>query len=189
MDNDIRFNRIQMKRDFVTANRARDCKSLQPADFKDCLDSKKKEVSELSERQLNKEIIDRDRLKRFNSHNWHLKACRLDEMGVWPRMGDGLPLEWCEGSVQETAAHVNKFLQEQNPIYKTPGMLKSVRKIQEMLPFADILKEIPIVMFPGGLHKRERRTKWDIDDGCFRAVALALKGKEKAKAWVGSPRC
>ena len=181
------FNRIQMKRDFVTANRAKKCKNLQSADFKDCLDTVRKEVSELSKKDLDRHI-ERERLERFNNHNWRLNTCRIDEIGVWPRMGDGMPQEWCEGSVQETAAHVKKFLQERYPIYESSKILKSVKKIQDMLRVAEILKEIPIVIFPGGLHKRTRRTRWDIDDGSFRAVALALKGKKKVKAWIGLPR-
>lgn len=126
------------------------------------------------------------RLKAYSEMKWYLGVVKISEIGVWKKAG-GLPLAWTRGSLQETAHFVEQILQK-NPKKLSkrsrtaiPGILKNSLSIIQKEKYL-----FPIIL-PGGTMGRKglKKMKGDIDDGCMRAIALAVSGNKTVKAYIG----
>ena len=124
---------------------------------------------------------------------WELKEIELKNCGVWPRMGK-LPDKATVGTLMDTVEYIRPLLEDKRKLtLKTSRVLY----IEELMGYAEeISKYIPIIVMQDHVirHNKLRRasvmklykkTKYDIEDGNHRAVALALLGKKKVKALVG----
>ncbi len=126
------------------------------------------------------------RFKTYNKMQWYTGIVETNEVGVWKKAG-GLPLAWTRGSLQETAHFVEQILQK-NPKKLSkrsrtaiPGILKNSLSIIQKEKYL-----FPIIL-PGGTMGRKglKKMKGDIDDGCMRAIALAVSGNKTVKAYIG----
>lgn len=148
----------------------------------------------MTEKQLDQFIYDEypRRYRAYNNCDWYIGEVSPNEVGVWRRAG-GLPLEWTNGSLKETAARVKHALENGSKIlngrarHAIPNMLKT--------NVSDLQKEkylLPII-FEGdtgtkGRRRLKRKMKGDIDDGCMRSITLAINGAKKIKAYIGFPK-
>ena len=153
-----------------------------------------REANRLSDKKLLTYHLDNyhPRYDNYLNSKWELKTIRLDQCGVWPRMG-GLPDVATRGSAVDTAAYVEKRLKAK---HLTNRDLRA-KYIAKMVPFAELITEhVPLIVVEDGVirhnkliplaqRKRYEHCKYDIDDGNHRAVALALLGKKTVKALVG----
>lgn len=170
---------IEVKRAFVISDRTKRQK----------LSSVKKIVLKMSEGQLDKILLRKNRNKRrdkYNKAQWYIGSVGAGEVGVWKKAG-GLPLAWTRDSLHQTAKKTALALKEGRRISKEraqtaiPGILKNPLVLKQKEKYL-----LPIIL-PGGTMGRGglRKMKGDIDDGCMRAIALAISGKKKIKAYVG----
>lgn len=169
-------------------------KNVSLADFENRLKMAKHKVFTMSENKLDKLIRKeyKKRLLAINSSDWYLMEMSPDEVGVW-RGGGGLPREWTEGSLRETAQKVKQAIDTNakdfsgRAKYSIKNILKTnVKRLQEE-------KYLFPIMFQGSTGTRGRKglkkqMKYDIDDGCMRSIALVISGTEKIKAYVGFPK-
>ena len=58
-------------------------------------------LNELSGEQLDREVTDANRLRRFDNGNWEFTVVELDSCSVWPHMGQR---NWATGPVGHVAA-------------------------------------------------------------------------------------
>lgn len=117
---------------------------------------------------------------------------RPSEVGVWRRAGK-LPLDWTNGSLEETAKHVENALTKNSErlVSRAKHAVANILKINVNI----IQKEkylLPIIFKGGTGTKGRRRLKvkmaGDIDDGCIRSIALTINGAKKIKAYIGFPK-
>ncbi len=152
----------------------------------------KKHALKLSEKQLDALITDKRRLAAYNASDWYAGSAKVHELGVWTRAG-GMPLEWTNQTLKETAAHVKKGLTLRTSLARTRVRLAVSNMLETNV--ADLQDEkylLPIV-FQGDTGTRGRwrlkhQTKGDIDDGCMRSVALAVSGQDTIKLYIGVPK-
>ena len=119
--------------------------------------------------------IDEERANLYRKLNWTVGDIPLEDLGVWDR-AQGLPHDYCTGSVVETAKKLAEA--PAGPVDKV--MLLS------SLPLDPTLDTIIVV--DGSLRRgRENceETKYTIDDGCMRALAYAIRGQRKIRAHIG----
>jgi hypothetical protein len=199
-------NSIDVKRSFVAAQRIRKhnvgnkryLPELTREQFKGRLRLAKKFVSSLSEQELDTHIADeyKKRLKSYNSVDWYVGIVHADEVGVWKGAG-GLPVPWTQGSLSETAARVAKDLRPNSRSVLAARAKRAIPRIRQNL---DLIENEPYlfpIILPAGTegrglrgksYKGFRLMKGDIDDGCMRAIALVVSGKNSFSAYVGIPR-
>lgn len=189
---------IEVKRCFAISQLIRFSKgkkyldNLSPEEFKNILEKTKSKVLDLSDKELDKLVKGtyKKRLIAYDNAVWYLGEFTVAEAGVWRRAGD-LPLTWTNGSLQETAEKVSKALLENSKLLKKrakhaiPNIPKTNFDIQNE-------KYLLPITFIGGTGTRGRRrfkikTALDIDDGCMRAISLAIKGEKTIKAYIGFP--
>jgi len=153
-----------------------------------------REANRLSDKKLLTYHLDNyhPRYDNYLNSKWELKTVRLDQCGVWPRMG-GLPDVATRGSSVDTATYIEKKLKGGRLMKKD----KRAKYIAKMAPFAELITEhVPLIVLEDGVirhnkliplskSKQYEHCKYDIDDGNHRAVALALLGKKTVKALVG----
>lgn len=192
---------IEVKRAFVVSDfisekkdRRKHLTFVPKSVFRQKLRNARLRVSKLKEPQLNKIIKDeyRKRLIAYDNSRWYLGEVKINEIGVWKRAGD-LPLLWTNGSLAETAKKVKHALEKRPELlkkrarYSIPNMLKTnihiLKKEKYLLP----------IIFKGGTGTKGRKRlkkqmKGDIDDGCMRAIALAISGEKTIRAYVGFPK-
>ena len=139
----------------------------------------KKRVLKMTNRQLNNRIADPLRINSYNKSDWYLGEVRTNEVGVWKRAG-GLPLSWTNGSLKETADKIRDALQKKSTAFKG----RARRNITNMLATNVRLLQsekylLPIIFKSGtgtlGRRGLKRVMKGDIDDGCMRSIALAVR--------------
>ncbi|OHA06524.1 MAG: hypothetical protein A2934_05290 [Candidatus Sungbacteria bacterium RIFCSPLOWO2_01_FULL_47_10] len=152
----------------------------------------RKYVKRLSEKQLDRIIATefKKRLMAYNDCDWHIGTINVNEVGVWKGAG-GLPVYWTADSLKKTAVKVAWALSRPEKhriraLKAIPRILKTSLDLLEQDPYS-----LPIVL-PGGIgtagRKGLKKMKGDIDDGCIRAIALAISGKKNLKAYIGSVR-
>jgi len=152
----------------------------------------KRHALKLTEQQLDALITDPRRLASYNSSNWYVGTAKINELGVWTRAG-GMPLEWTNRSLKETAQKVKHGLTLNTSLARSRVRLAVANMLKTNV--GDLQKEkylLPIV-FKGNTGTRGRwrlkhQTKGDIDDGCMRSVALAVSGEETLKIYIGIPK-
>ena len=154
-------------------------------------------ANHLNERELLKYMYSYGYAVKYDNYinsNWVLKEIDLNDCGVWPLMG-GLPESFTNGSVVDTANTIKPYLEDKN---KLNHSLSRLLYIENLIPYAEIItKHIPLNVFTGSIIRRNKLMipkyitdtkdcKYDIEDGNHRAVAMALKGKTKIKAFIGT---
>ncbi|MBA7491932.1 hypothetical protein ES702_02480 [subsurface metagenome] len=119
-----------------------------------------------------------NRAEVYRSLEWELKNVSLSKLGVWDR-AQGMPHRWCMGNVLETAEHYRKNKHHEGHYHK------NVEALASMVP--DIVLDTIIVVDGRTRRGREKSHphKWNIDDGCMRALTYALRGFKNMKAYVG----
>ena len=123
----------------------------------------------------NNSYIDAEREKLYDTLTWELHEIPLAELGIWDE-AHGMPHEWCIENMLET---IEKYRKAKNHdgIYHT--------RIQHFLN----KRKFGAVIAICGRTKRGREecseTKWSIDDGCMRVMALGLKGFNHIQCYLG----
>ena len=205
-----KINTIEVKRCFVISQLIRKQKSnfnsislrsqkrlleqISYTEFKRRLKISKIKVLKFSEKKLDKIIYDewRKRLKAYDNCDWYLCEVFPKEAGVWRKAG-GLPTKWTDMSLYKTVQKIKKNFSNDSKFltkrvkYTIQNMLKTnVNELQNE-------KYLLPIMFQGGIGTRGRKklkyqTKYDIDDGCMRSMALTMSGAKKIKAYIGFQR-
>jgi hypothetical protein len=196
-----KISRKEVKRAFVIAQliRARKGKKrylglLSPAEFEKKLTQAKKKALAMTEKQLDKIISDEyfKRLNAYDASDWFIAEVATREIGVWKRAG-GLPLEWTNGSLKETAEKVKKGIETKSKLVNArarrtiPNILKTNTESLQSEKYL-----YPILFSDGtgtnGRRGLKKRMKADIDDGCMRSISLAIAGKKALRGYVGFPK-
>jgi hypothetical protein len=190
---------VEVKRAFVVAQlvrkhpRRRYLGTVSKKEFEERLRAAKLKVLKMSEGQLDRFIGQehKRRLRSYEATSWHLGEVKISEVGVWRDAG-GLPRSWTNTNLIKTAHKVIQSLQGKLPPltkrakYSIENIINTnVRTIQRE-------KYLLPIIFQGGTGTKGRswlshKTKWDIDDGCMRSIALAASGKKTIKAYIGTP--
>jgi len=123
----------------------------------------------------NDSCIDAERIKLYEALTWELREISLAELGIWDK-AQGMPHEWCIENMLETVKNYRKA-KNHDGNYHT--------RIQHFLNN----RKIGAVIAVCGKTKRGREecneTRWAIDDGCMRAMALGLKGFNRIQCYLG----
>jgi hypothetical protein len=181
----MRVERIEVKRCFVISEKAKVAlKGMDVAAFQNGLAQIERGVLSMTEKQLNGLINWAPRLAKYNELVWHFEECSIDDIGVWPRAG-GLPPDWCLGSVRETEQSIRQGL---SGIASHKG--RALDNIPSIVRVLDVIlnsRYLAPIIVPGGTWRKYpcHQMKGDIDDGCMRAIAFAIKGYEKFNVYVG----
>lgn len=195
---------IEVKRTFVIAdhitqrknlgNNRKFLKDITEKDFDKKLISAKKTILKLKEKNLDRLITPKwpKRIKSYNNSDWYLVEFSPKELGVWNKAG-GLPLEWTNGSLAETAKKVKHALENNSKLIKRrtkhsiPNILKNKSHLAQKEKYL-----YPIVFKSDtgtkGRGRLKRKMKGDIDDGCMRSIALAISGKNPILVYFGIPK-
>ena len=140
----------------------------------------KKEINSYSDKKLWSLIKDKNRVKRYKNSTWHLKKINITHAGVWPRMGnlkDSLikkDVKWSSNKIHHNISKISK---------------KELNHLLRIIPLSKYLdKHLPIICVQGGIIRQRfpyKKQRYDIDDGCHRAICLAFLGKTFVNAYVG----
>ena len=201
-----KVERIEIKRSFVIAQSIRDkddkeSKYMRPLtneEFIKKLENVKNTVLIYSEYKLD-DFIFKDapkykrRLKFYNSMNWFFGPVDTDEIGVWKGAG-GLPVEWTQGSLQETGEIVKTALDND----KNDDLIKRAKRaipgIIEKLEIINTEKYLSPIIMPPATHGRGlfgkpyngfKYLKGDMEDGCMRSIANVINGNKTINAYIG----
>lgn len=127
----------------------------------------------------------------FNS-KWTTKTILLKDIGLWPRAG-WFSDKVTKGNVLEATHHIEKILLGK----KNTKEYKRALYIKNMTQYVAIINEyVPIIVLEDHVIRHElliskdqrkmyKKCTYDVDDGNHRAIALALSGETKVKAFVG----
>ncbi len=131
------------------------------------------------------------RLDSYNSADWYIAEASTSEIGVWNRAGE-LPLRWTNRSLAETAVKVRRALNRRHGFkhrhiraaHAIPGILKtSIGVIQGEAYLLPIVFKCDTGT--QGRWRLKKKMKGDIDDGCMRSIALAVRGAKKIRIYFG----
>lgn len=198
---------IEVKRTFVIAdqiahihkgkksgNNHKFLKDLTEREFDKKLVKIKQKILKLKESSLDKLVSPEysKRLTAYNNSRWFLAEVKPREVGVWTRAGE-LPLRWTNQSLVETAEKMIKGLKRKSksikrrPRHSIPNILKieSHLKQTEKYLYPIVFKTDTGTM---GRKRLKRKMKGDIDDGCMRAIALAMSGRKHISVYFGFPK-
>lgn len=135
-------------------------------------------VDDLSHAAVDREILDRSRLRRIEAARWSRDEIPLDRCWVWPQ-ADRRP--WARGTVEVVATKISAV----DPDNKA-------RKIE---PLVDVIvAHVPPIVFavPPGIQAGDYADQagwlvgaYDLDDGNHRALAAYLAGRRSIVALVG----
>ncbi|MEA3514846.1 MAG: hypothetical protein U9R34_05185 [Nanoarchaeota archaeon] len=148
-------------------------------DYKRIYEEIQKEVSAYSEQKLWGLITDPSRKRRFRQLQWYEGKVSLDKIGLWPHMSniaDNLLIKDAQWSVNQIYASSGKLLKGQ------------IHHLFRILPFVQFLNlNVPIIVVKGGTIRKKPylKEKYDIEDGCHRAVCMGLLGRKIANAYIG----
>lgn len=191
----------EVKRAFVISQKMRFSRKkgkkylpkLAKTEFLKKLKQAKTTAKKLNEKQLDKIITDEypKRADAYNNTNWHRAVVSTSEVGVWRRAG-GLPAQWTCCSLSQTSRKVKNGSRQQSKLIRA----RAKRIIPRIMEFIDIIrreKYLSPVVFVSGTGTRGRRwcktrVKGDIDDGCMRAIALAVSGHTTLSVYFGKPK-
>ncbi len=136
------------------------------------------------------------RYDNYVNSDWKIENVNLRDCGVWPKMG-GLPHQATQGDLVDTVNYIKPYLKDKSKLtYETSVVLY----LEEIMKYAELItKYFPIIVLKDGVNrqlklrkvkfrKKYKNCKYDIDDGCHRAVAYALLGKKQITAYVGKRR-
>ena len=201
---------IALKRIFILANR-----------FEDTLDTAKKfrldrkilirtymkeynEVSNLSLKELDNFVVDKNRLKRFGTCKWSVETIDAKDLGVWPSFG-GMDRFTTSGNLLDAKEKIMDLINNTHKfIWPTKSNLpeRSLRRFILEKKHADLIfRFYPIIVTAKGPNtRRVKMDKWarenlgfgyeitpfDIEDGSHRAMSFVMFGIRKIKCFVGS---
>src|SRR3989344_4951730 len=167
--------------------RKRFLKSVSLIEFKQKLQLAKKKVFNMREKELDRLIRKeyRKRFLAFNNSNWYIGEVTPAEVGVWRRAGN-LPLDWTIGSLKETAKQVENAINTSSKrlIGRAKHAVLNILRIN--VSFIQNERYLLPIIFQGctgtkGRKRLKNKTKYDIDDGCMRSIALTIHGAKKIK--------
>lgn len=195
-----KINSREIKRTFVIGNivRAQEKSGrrylgkISEEEFKKKLSRSKQKALQMSDKQLDAQIEDLNRLRAYIEYDWYLADVKTSEVGVWRKAG-GLPLAWTNDSLKATANKVHDALMKDSPLLAK----RAQRAIRNMLATnVNFLQSekylLPIIFKSGtgtlGRRRLKRQMKGDIDDGCMRSIALAINGAKVIRVYIGFPK-
>lgn len=148
-------------------------------------------IVQLPEMMLNM-ILKGEYKKRFDVYqklDWYVGTVRTDEVGVWKKAG-GLPLSWTRRSLKETGEQVANALRNKKRISNERAQTAIPGILRTSLDMIQKDKYLYPIVVPGGKLGRWglKKMKGDVDDGCMRAIALAVSGKKTIKVYIGKKR-
>jgi hypothetical protein len=160
-------------------------------DFAKKLKSAKAYAKKLNNTQLDR-IIAKEyppRRDAYNNVEWHIGVVSTDEVAVWREAG-GLPVAWTKGSLSETAQKVSMAIEKNSKFFRGRAKRSIPRILKTSLDAAQDDNYLFPIILPAGTipncRKGVKKFKGDIDDGCMRSIALAISGKKKIKAHIGT---
>jgi len=192
---------IEVKRAFVVSQYIR-CKGnkkkryvplFSKKDFAEKLKNAKAYARKLSNAQLDRVIAKEwpPRRDAYNKVKWHIGVVNSDEVAVWKRAGN-LPAAWTNGPLSETARKVSIAMKRNSKLLRGGAKRSVPRILQTSLDATQNDKYLLPIILPASTIPNCRRGmkkfKGDIDDGCMRSIALAISGKKKIKAYIGTKR-
>ena len=126
-------------------------------------------------RRANDGFIDEERRQLYRTLTWRVTEVALEDLGVW-HQAQGLPGDWCRGSVVDTAAHLVGEVWDGEYGKKLRYLLAQ--------------PEFDAIIVVDGRLRRGREAcdsvLWSIDDGCMRALASALRGATHIACYAGA---
>lgn len=141
----------------------------------------------MNEKQLDRYIRSKKRLTAYNSVDWYIGEVEVQKIGVWQKAG-GLPKEWTDNSLAHTAELVKKGLESKDRRIRK----RSRRVLPIIMLFEKMIKtdkySLPIIFQRKVSPVKRRGLKkmpFEIDDGNMRAIAFAMNGDKKIKAYIG----
>ena len=158
--------------------------------FEKDIEEEKRKILKLSEKELDKIIADDDgiRLPAYNKMNWYMGYVDIDEVGSWCGAGS-IPNSWTKKSLKFTADKVAEEIDNDKSKLKEKRAIKVIPKIIKVKNIIKKEKYFSPIVLPGGtvVECREgmNRMVADIDDGNMRALAFAIGGAKKIKAYIG----
>ena len=179
---------IEVKRCFVASDMGKSLANKSREDYIQGTEEIIQKVLGMTEENLNKQISSRDpkRLGLYNKLTWYYGRVSIDDMGVWDE-AKGLPHEWCLGSVRETSRSYRIAIEE-GKTFPFSDFYRQIPAIKEVADVIEKARFFSIIVVSGETSRGRqncRKTKWNIDDGCMRAIALTLTGKEELNAYMG----
>ena len=202
----VKIDRIEPKRSFVISQLIRNLNKgnrrylpkLSNSEFENRLQKAKNITLNLSEKELDKRIeADSPKYKRrlrfYNSVNWYEGLVTADEVGVWKGAG-GIPIEWTQGSLAETASIVHKAIEDEGNNKVAARAKRAIPRILENINVIEKDKYLyPIILPPatngrglyGKPYKHFKLMKGDVDDGCMRSIALVISGRLDISTYIG----
>ncbi len=164
---------------------------LSKEEFARKLRNAKAYVKKLNEAQLDR-IIAKEyppRRDAYNNVQWHIGVVATNEVAVWKGAG-GLPIAWTNDSLSKTAEKVSLAMQKNSRLLKSRVKRSIPRILQTSSDAVQKDKYLLPIILPGGTipqcRKGLKKLKGDVDDGCMRSIALAVSGKKKIKAYIGT---
>ena len=132
------------------------------------------------------------RLRTYNSSDWYIGEIKPSEAGIWKRAG-GLPLSWTNGSLKDTADKVRRALRKNQKSFKKRARRAILNMLETNVDMLQSEKYLLPIVFKGGTGTRGRQglkrlTRGDIDDGCMRSIALAVRNAKVIRAYIGFPK-
>jgi hypothetical protein len=134
------------------------------------------------------------RYDHYLNSEWKIATISLKDCGAWPRVGD-LSDRATGGTIVDTATYMQKILEGKK---KKTKEYKKALYLVAMQEYASVITEyVPIIVLEDHVIRHEtflrrkdntvsyKKTKYDIDDGNHRAIALAMQGHKEIKAFVG----
>lgn len=118
--------------------------------------------------------IDSERDRFYNGLRWKLLNIPISELGIWDS-AQGLPHAWCTGNLKETIILYNNNNHDGEYHKRVKHLLNQPTS--------------KIIVVDGRTRRgREncQKTKWNIDDGCMRALAFVLKGQTHILCYAGA---
>lgn len=107
--------------------------------------------------------IYKPRQRRFKRGSWELGRVELERCKVWPSSSR----PWCDGSVADAVAKLGN----------------SDHRVRDMATIAEkLVAQLPLV----ALRFEGDPTRFRLDDGTHRAIALYIAGAREAPAYIGT---
>lgn len=175
----------EVKRCFLLSDEVKDCAGLDQGRFRECLNEKKDIVAQMSESQLDQRIPAdglRSRVSDYNQRSWRHDTISIDETQVFVGAGE-LPRHLTLGSVRQVAANISTAMASIPPC-------RGKSAIPGIISIAPIIRSerlLSVIALPTNdpYPPHNSRIRWHLDDGCMRAIALAIIRNETLSAYVG----
>jgi hypothetical protein len=154
------MNRMAAKRAFVMVELLKDGDLDTEKNLLASLERVQGQLAPWQEAELDAFIRDRDpnRFENFQRATWRLGRVDLDKCVVWWQGGMGDLGDWSTGNLMEISNRFREKEPRESPVW-------------EMQKFANLFSlQLPLIVFDVD------RSMFAIDDGCHRAVAMALAG-------------